>query len=75
MAIVGRGSREPSRRAWIPAPDIYLTDDRSLFRVLGEQVVDDQPVVELEDCVSFVTLVVTVRELATLRPVQPASER
>ena len=73
MAIVRRAGREPSMRAWIPAADVYLTDDRSLFRVIGEQRVEGRSVIELEDCASLVTLLVTELELASLRPVHASS--
>jgi hypothetical protein len=72
MAAIARRATPPRpARAWIPAPGVYLTDERSLFRVLGDDVVEDQLVVELEECASLVTLVVTEVELATLRPVHP----
>ena len=74
MTLKRRAARPRATRAWIPAPGVYLTDERALFRVLGDGIVDGQIVVELEDCAQLVRLLVTEPELDTLRPVASPGE-
>jgi hypothetical protein len=74
MPLMRRATRPRATRAWIPAPGVYLTDERALFRVLGDEIVDGRIVVELEDCAQLVTLLVTEPELGTLRPVHSPDE-
>jgi hypothetical protein len=60
---------------WSAEPGTYLTDGRGLFRIVTLRVIDGEALVELEDCATLATWLVTETEVAALDEVRSAPER
>ena len=55
----------------LTAPGSYLTDDRTLFRIVSRYVVANETLVELEDCLTLDTWLVSAHEVVALRAIRP----
>lgn len=53
-------------------PGAYMTDERSLFRVLARRTTADETLITLEDCTTLDVWQLTMSEVARLRPVRAA---
>ena len=70
------GFKQQPRTEWLPdgfmaSPGVYLTDERDLFRVISNRVVDGEPYLEIEDCFTLEKLSVPVSVAVALRAVRP----
>lgn len=59
-----------ARAKKLAVPDAYLSDERRLFRVLDRRTVDEETLIELEDCATLDVWLVTMGEVARLRVVR-----
>lgn len=51
-------------------PGAYMTDERTLFRVLARRTIAEETLVELEDCATLDVWLVTMSEVARMRVVR-----
>lgn len=50
-------------------PGQYVTNERRLYRIVLTRLVDDESIVELEDCATLDVWLVTAAEVASMRAV------